>query len=51
MGIADDVRQRQSGHSDRAVMDQIYTKFTPEYRSQFYQNNFLDGAEDILKNL
>ncbi|NNC67078.1 MAG: tyrosine-type recombinase/integrase [Gammaproteobacteria bacterium] len=48
-GIADDLRQRQTGHIDRAVLDEHYTRFTLEYRAKEYEKSFcgVDNPLDI----
>ena len=46
-GIDDDIRQRQTGHMDRAVMDQVYTLLPPEFRAQFYRESFL-GVDKVI---
>ena len=48
-GIADDLRQRQTGHIDRAVLDEHYTRFTLEFRAKQYEKSFcgVDNPLDI----
>lgn len=45
-GINDDIRQRQTGHMDKSIMDQVYTLLPPEFRAQFYQESFL-GVDKV----
>ncbi len=46
-GIDDDIRQRQTGHIDKSVMDQVYTLLPPEFRAQFYRESFL-GVDKVV---
>ncbi len=48
-GIMDELRQRQTGHLDRKVLNDRYTRNRPEHRAAFYQESFL-SQEDTTKN-
>jgi len=40
-GMEDELRQRQTGHVDRKVLNDRYTRNRPEHRATFYQESFL----------
>ena len=45
-GMDDELRQRQTGHVDRKVLNDRYTRNRPEHRAHYYQNSFLTSIED-----
>ena len=40
-GLDDELRQRQTGHVDRKVLNDRYTRNRPEHRAAYYQESFL----------
>ncbi len=40
-GMDDELRQRQTGHVDRKVLNDRYTRNRPEHRAAYYQESFL----------
>ena len=47
--IKDELRQRQTGHVDRTVLNDRYTRNQPEHRAAYYQHSFL--APNVDDNL
>lgn len=45
-GMEDELRQRQTGHVDRKVLNDRYTRNRPEHRAAFYQKSFLSSDEE-----
>lgn len=45
-GMEDELRQRQTGHVDRKVLNDRYTRNRPEHRAAFYQKSFLNNDEE-----
>ena len=45
--LAFEANSRQTGHIDKAIMDQVYTLLSPEFRAQFYRESFL-GVDHVL---
>ncbi len=41
-GMDDALRQRQTGHLDKKVLNDRYTRNRPEHRATYYQESFLD---------
>ena len=42
-GMEDELRQRQTGHVDRKVLNDRYTRNRPEHRAMYYEQSFLSA--------
>ena len=49
-GMGDELRQRQTGHVDRKVLNDRYTRNRPEHRASYYQESFLDQKNSRIHN-
>ncbi|NNC67758.1 MAG: hypothetical protein HKN83_06985 [Gammaproteobacteria bacterium] len=49
--MEDELRQRQTGHADRKVLNDRYNRNRPEHRATFYQQSFLNPTEEPGKTL
>lgn len=43
-GMEDELRQRQTGHVDRKVLNDRYTRNRHEHRAAYYQESFLESG-------
>ena len=50
-GMQDELRQRQTGHVDRKVLNDRYTRNRPEHRAMYYQESFLTTMDDHSDDL
>jgi len=46
-GMEDELRQRQTGHLDRKVLNDRYTRNRPEHRASYYQESFLSSDNNM----
>ena len=49
--MEDKLRQRQTGHVDRKVLNDRYTRNRPEHRATYYKESFLSASEDPVDGL
>jgi integrase len=48
--IPKDVTACQSGHKSQDVLESYYLKYSVEHRLKYYQESFIEGADELLKD-